>query len=132
MTDLIKEPTSLGMPWEEQAGYAQAVKVGETIYLSGQASHDDEANVLGVGDMEVQMRTAYANITKVLAAFGATIDNLVEETLYVTDMEAAFPARVKMKDEVFAGNPVLASTIVQIQRLALPELMVEIRTIAKL
>jgi 2-iminobutanoate/2-iminopropanoate deaminase len=132
VTDLGKEPTSLGMPWEEQYGYAQAVKVGETIYLSGQVSHDDEANVLGVGDMEVQMRTAYANITKVLAAYGATIDNLVEETLYVTDMEAAFHARVKMKDEVFAGNPVLASTIVQIERLAFPELMVEIRTIAKL
>jgi 2-iminobutanoate/2-iminopropanoate deaminase len=39
---------------------------------------------------------------------------------------------VKMKDEVFAGNPVVASTIVQIERLAFPELLVEIRCVAKL
>lgn len=131
MTTLTKEPATLGMPWEEQYGYAQAVKIGDTVYLSGQVSHDDRANVLGVGDMEVQMRTAYANIGKVLAQYGATIDNLVEETLYVRDMDAAFQARVKMKDEVFAGNPVVASTIVQIERLAFPELLVEIRCVAK-
>lgn len=129
---LTKEPTSLGMPWEELAGYSQAVKTGDTIYLSGQVGHDDEANILGVGEMEVQMRTAYGNIAKVLEAYGATIDNVVEETLYVTDMDAAFEARVKMKDEVFSGSPVVASTIVQIERLAFPELMVEIRCVAKL
>jgi 2-iminobutanoate/2-iminopropanoate deaminase len=132
MATVTKEPTTLGMPWEEQYGYAQAVKVADTIYLAGQVSHDDQANVLGVGDMEVQMRAAYANIGKVLAQYGATIDNVVEETLYVRDMEAAFQARVKMKDEVFAGNPVVASTIVQIERLAFPELLVEIRCVARL
>jgi 2-iminobutanoate/2-iminopropanoate deaminase len=132
MTTLTKEPTTLGMPWEEQYGYAQAVKVGDTVYLSGQISHDDRANILGVDDMEVQMRTAYTNIGKVLAQYGATIDNVVEETLYVRDMDAAFQARVKMKDEVFAGNPVVASTTVQIQRLAFPELLVEIRCVAKM
>jgi enamine deaminase RidA (YjgF/YER057c/UK114 family) len=125
-----KKPATLGMPWEEQYGYAQAVKVGDTIYLSGQVSHDDEANVVGLGDMEAQMRTAYANIEKVLARYGAAIDAVVEETLYVTDMEAAFNARVKMKDEVFGGKPVVASTIVQIERLAFPELMIEIRCTA--
>ena len=131
MTTLMKEPTSLGMPWEEQYGYAQSVKVDQTIYLSGQVSHDDEANLLGVGDMEVQMRAAYANIAKVLAQYEATIENVVDETLYVTDMDAAFHARVKMKDEVFGGKPLLASTIVQIERLAFPELMIEIRCIAR-
>ncbi len=131
MATLTKEPTSLGMPWEDQYGYAQSIKVDDTIYLSGQVSHDDEGNVLGEGDMEVQMRAAYANIAKVLAQHGATIENVVEETLYVVDMDAAFHARVKMKDEVFGGKPVLASTIVQIERLAFPQLMIEIRCIAK-
>jgi 2-iminobutanoate/2-iminopropanoate deaminase len=52
--------------------------------------------------------------------------------LFVTDMDAAFAARVKCKQEVFSGdNPVLTSTIVQIQRLAFPELMVEIRCICR-
>jgi enamine deaminase RidA (YjgF/YER057c/UK114 family) len=126
-----KETKSLGMPWEEEYGYAQAVKIGDTIYLSGQVSHDDDGNVLGEGDMEVQMRAAYANVGKVLAQYGASMENVVDEIVFVTDMDAAFGARVKMKDEVFGGNPVLASTIVQIERLAFPQLMIEIRCVAK-
>lgn len=128
---ISKEAKSLNMPWEKEYGYSQAVKVGETIYLSGQVSHDDKGNVLGEGDMEVQMRAAYANVGKVLAQYGATMDNVVDEILFVTDMDAAFAARVKMKQEVFSGSPVLGSTIVQIQRLAFPQLMIEIRCIAR-
>ena len=126
-----KEAKSLNMPWEKEYGYSQAVKVGDTIYLSGQVSHDDKGNILGEGNMEVQMRAAYANVGKVLAQYGATMDNVVDEIIFVTDMDAAFPARVKMKQEVFFGSPVLGSTIVQIQRLALPQFMIEIRCIAR-
>ena len=126
-----KEAKSLGMPWEKEYGYSQAVKVGDTIYLSGQVSHDDKGNVLGEGNMEVQMRAAYANVGKVLAQYGASMDNVVDEMLFVTDMDAAFAARVKMKQQVFSGSPVLGSTIVQIQRLAFPQLMIEIRCIAR-
>ncbi len=59
------------------------------------------------------------------------MDNIVDEVLFVTDMDAGFAASVKSRQEVFSGNPVLASTIVQIQRLAFPELRVEIRCIAQ-
>jgi enamine deaminase RidA (YjgF/YER057c/UK114 family) len=41
---ISKETQSLNMPWEQEYGYSQAVKVGNTIYLSGQVSHDDMAN----------------------------------------------------------------------------------------
>ncbi len=128
---ISKESKSLGMPWENEYGYSQAVKVDNTIYVSGQVSHDDKGNIVGPENMEIQMRQAYSNIEKVLSQYGATMDNIVEEVLFVTDMDAAFAARVKCKQEVFSGNPVLASTIVQIQRLALPQLMVEIRCICK-
>ena len=128
---ISKEAKSLGMAWEKEYGYSQAVKVDDTIYVSGQVSHDDKGNIVSRGDMEVQMRQAYANIEKVLAQYGATMDNVVDEVLFVTDMDAAFAARVKCKQEVFSGNPLLASTIVQIQRLAFPELLVEIRCICK-
>ena len=126
-----KQAKSLNMPWEQEYGYSQSVKVGDTIYLSGQVSHDDQGNVLGEGEMEVQMRAAYANVAKVLAQYGATMENVVDEIVFVTDMDAAFEARVKMKQEVFSGAPVLASTIVQIQRLAFTSLMIEIRCVAK-
>jgi 2-iminobutanoate/2-iminopropanoate deaminase len=58
------------------------------------------------------------------------INNIVDELLFVIDMDAAFAASVGCK-EVSSGKPVLVSTIVHIQRLASPELMVEIRCIYK-
>lgn len=92
-----KETMSLGMPWEKEYSYSQAVKVGDTIYVSGQVSHDDAGNIVGRGEMEVQMRQAYANIQKLLAKYGATIENIVDEILFVTDIDAAFAAAVKCR-----------------------------------
>lgn len=125
-----KETTAMGIPWEAEYGYAQAVKVDDLIFLSGQVGHDDQGVI--EGGMEEQMRRTYANVEKVLAKFGATLDNLVDETLYVTDIDAGWAARVKIKDEVFGGEVPVASTIVQVARLAFPELMLEMRTVAKL
>ena len=127
-----KETKVLGMPWEKEYGYAQAVKVGDTIYVSGQVSHDDKGNIVGLRDMETQLWQAYANVHKVLTQYGATMDNVVDELTFVTDMDAAFAAAVKCRQDVFSGPPVVASTIVQIQRLAFPDLMIEIKCVAKL
>jgi len=128
---LSKDAMGLGMPWEDEYGYAQAVKVGDTVHVAGQVSHDGDGNILGAGDMVTQMREAYANIQRVLAHYGATMDNLVDEVLFVTDMDAAYDAAVKVRRDVFAGLPRVASTIVQIERLAFPELMIEIKAVAK-
>jgi 2-iminobutanoate/2-iminopropanoate deaminase len=128
---ISKESKGLGMVWEKEYGYAQAVKVADTIYLSGQVSHDDQGNIVGLKDMEAQMRQAWANVEKVLTQYGATIDNIVDEVLFVTDIEAAYAAAVKIRPEMFRGRPVVASTLVQIQRLAFPELMIEIKCTAR-
>jgi len=78
------------------------VKVDDTIYVSGQLSHDDQRNIVGqaplddsgrirdYSNMEAQMRQTYANAKKILSQFGATLDDVVEEVLYVTDMDTAF------------------------------------------
>ena len=81
--------------------------------------------------MDAQMCQAYANVRKVLAQYGATMDNIVDETLFVTDMKAAYAAAVKCRNDVFFGHPIIASTIVQFQRLAFPDLMIEIKCIAE-
>ena len=127
-----KEVKNFNMPWENSYGYSQAVKVKDTIYISGQVSHDDNGEVVGVGDMQVQMSQAYENIKKLLSEYRATIDNLVDETLFVTDMDSAFKAATEIRKKVFSGNPNIASTIVQIDRLAFPELMIEIKCVVKI
>jgi 2-iminobutanoate/2-iminopropanoate deaminase len=120
-----------GMPWEKEYGYSQAIKVGDTIYLSGQVGHDDKGDIVGEGNMEAQMRQAYANVKKLLGRYGAAMDNVIDEILFVTDMDVAMAARGKLQHEVYSGIVPPASTIVQIQRLAFPALMVEIRTTAR-
>ncbi len=121
----------LGVAWEQEYNYAHAVKVGDTIYLSGQVSHDEKGDIVGINDMETQMQQAYANVQKVLAQYGAMMENVVDEVLFVTNMETAYAAAVKRRKEIFSGAAVVASTIVQIQQLAVPEMMIEIKCVAK-
>jgi enamine deaminase RidA (YjgF/YER057c/UK114 family) len=140
---LDKEVVNLGMPWEEQYGYAQAVKVGDTVWISGQLSHDDAGNMVAPapldatgkiadhGNMRPQMAQSYANIAKVLAGYGLTMDNIVEEVLYVTDMDAAFAVAGEVRKEAYGGKPVVASTILVTPRLAFPDQLIEIKVIAR-
>ena len=120
---------NFGLPWEKD--YAQSVKVGNTIYLSGQVSHDEKGNLVGPGDVEAQLRQVYFNIQKLLTQHGATVENIVDEILFVTDMDTAFSAAIKCRKDVYSGIPTVASTIVQIQRLAFPEYLIEIKCVAK-
>ena len=139
-----KDVKGFGMPWEEQYGYVQAVRVGDTIHVSGQLSHDDQGNMVGSAplddsgrirdhsNMETQMRQTYANAKKILSQFGATLDNVVEEVLYVTDMDMAFAAAGPVRKDVYGSQrPTVASTILVTPRLALPTQLIEIKFIAK-
>ncbi len=58
---LCKDVKGSGMHWEEQYGYAQAVKVDDTIYVSGQLSHDDQGNVVGSAPLDaLPLRTPHS------------------------------------------------------------------------
>jgi len=140
---LNKEAENLGMPWEEAYGYAQAVKVGDTIYLSGQLSHnaegkmvapaplDTDGRISDYGNMGPQMAQSYANAKILLERYGASMDNVVEEVLYVTDMDAALAVAGKVRREAYGGRPVVASTILVTPRLAFKDQLIEIKMIAK-
>jgi enamine deaminase RidA (YjgF/YER057c/UK114 family) len=120
------------MPWERDYGYAQGVRVGDTIFVAGQVSHDEAGNIVAAGDMREQMRQAYANVRKVLAQYGAGMEDVVDEVLFVTDMEAAFAAGLALRRSIYGGAPVTASTMVQVERLAFPEFMVEVKCVARM
>lgn len=141
---ITKDAKGHGMPWEDIYGYAQAIKVGDTIYVSGQLSHDEEGNIVGPApvddnakivdhsNMEIQMRQTYVNAEKILRHYDATLDNVVEEVLYVTDMDAAFAVAGKVRKEAYnSEKPEVASTILVTPRLALPPQLIEIKFIAR-
>jgi enamine deaminase RidA (YjgF/YER057c/UK114 family) len=115
----------LGVSWEDAYGYAQAVQVGDTIHVSGQLSHDRDGKLVApaplgpdgkpseFSNMEAQMRRTYDNAIELLAQFGATLDNVVEETLYVLDVDAAFAAAGKVRKMAYgAERPQCASNLI--------------------
>nr|WP_308636189.1 Rid family hydrolase [Massilia brevitalea] len=120
-------------------GYVQGVQVTDTIYLSGQLSHDQSGALVApapldesgkpvdFGQMEEQIRQTYRNAIALLSEFGATLDDVVEETLYVLDVDAAFTAGGKVRKEVYGTEqPQCASNIIGATRLAFPAQLVEI------
>jgi enamine deaminase RidA (YjgF/YER057c/UK114 family) len=129
MDNKRKEAQGLGMPWEKEYGYAQGVKVGKTVWLSGQLGHD-EKGALADG-MEAQMQQTYYNISTLLGAFGMTTENVIEEVLYVLDIDAAMAARKKLGREVYKDPMLIASTMIGVVSLAIPGQLVEIRIVAK-
>jgi len=134
-----KETTSWGVPWEDAYGYVQAIRVGNDIHLSGQLSHDESGNFLHPAPldaagrptdfamMEAQMCVTYENIAKLLARFGATLDNVVAETLYVLDVDAAFAVAGKVRKAAYGvEQPQCASDIIGVPRLAQPVQLIEV------
>jgi enamine deaminase RidA (YjgF/YER057c/UK114 family) len=101
----------------------------EYIHALGVERVSDSSDVVtGKANMELQMRTTYANAAKVLARFGAGLEHVVEEVLYVTDMDAAFAVAGAVRKSAYRSDtPQCASTIAQVTRLAFPQQLVEIR-----
>jgi 2-iminobutanoate/2-iminopropanoate deaminase len=124
-----KEIRSMAMPWEEEYGYAQALKIGRSVWVSGQLGAD-ESGKLAEG-MEAQMRLAYQNIEKLLKTFDMTMAAVVDEIIYVTDMQSAFQSRKKLGRTVYPEVMSVPSTIVQVEALALPGQLVEIKAEAR-
>ncbi|MFC9608341.1 Rid family hydrolase [Streptomyces niveus] len=134
---------SFGVPWEESFGYAQAVRRGDTIYLSGQVAHDGtrlvapapveaSGRVTDFGNMGEQMRRCYANAARLLGRFGASLDDVVDEVLYVIDVDAADAAAGPVRKEAYGRpDPQVASTMIGTTRLAFPELLIEVKFIAR-
>lgn len=111
----------------EQFFISQAIRVGDLIYVSGQASIDLYGNVVE-GDFETQARQSINNLGKVLAAGGSSLDKLVKVTIFVTDI-SKFDVVMKLRQEYFSA-PYPADTICEVKSLALPELQFEIEAIA--
>jgi enamine deaminase RidA (YjgF/YER057c/UK114 family) len=105
------------------------VNGGRLIYLAGQVANNPDGSIAGVGDLRRQAEKVYENIGHVLRAAGATSASAVKETTWVLSIDAwrqhGTPAR-----RAFYNGDYPASTLVEIQGLARPELLVEIEVIA--
>jgi enamine deaminase RidA (YjgF/YER057c/UK114 family) len=94
------------------------------VYLSGQVARDPDGTIVTKGDMRAQIRKTCDNIGKGLAYAGATFDDVVRATTFVTDIEEYY----RCSDERFRffRNTRPASTLIEISRLGHPDALVEI------
>lgn len=107
---------------------AQGYRVGDLIFLSGQAAIDPAGAIVGAGDFAAQAAQTFANIARLLEAAGSSLAKVIKVTIYLTDM-AHFPEIVELRGRYFTP-PYPADTIVEVRSLALPELMIEVDVIA--
>ena len=114
--------------WYEPYRIALGYRVGDLLVLSGQAAIDREGNVVGAGDFDAQARQVFENLAFVLEVGGSSLANVVKVTIYLTEM-ANFPKIVELRGRYFTP-PYPADTIVEVNALALPDLMIEIEAIA--
>ena len=108
------------------------MRAGDTVYISGQTAFLPEGGITGVGDMEAQMRQAYKGVATLLAAYGANMSNVVDETLYVTDVAAAATVARKVRGEAYGEVFEVASSLIGVSALGAPDLMIEIKCTARL
>lgn len=113
-----------GTVWENSFSYSRAVRVGADVRVSGTTATGPDGSVIGVGDAGEQARYILDKIGAALAAVGATPDDVVRTRMYVTDIGDA-EAVGRVHGAVFAvARP--ASTMVEVAKLILPEMLVEI------
>jgi enamine deaminase RidA (YjgF/YER057c/UK114 family) len=111
--------------YEPGFGYAQAVKIGKTVYVSGTVAVDAQGRLVAPGDMAGQLSAVYQNLGLTLKAFGAGFENVAMERVYVTDM-AAF---LKVSDQRLAIYPhesLPAASFVEVRKLVDPGFLVQV------
>ena len=102
----------------------------KTVMISRQVAYDAEGRVVGVDDLAAQVAQVYNNIHTALLACGASFSDVVKTTLYVKDMT---PEKIKVIREArsrFLSTEPPASTMVGVQALARPELLLEVDAVA--
>lgn len=117
--------------YEKDFGYSQAVLIDKTLYISGSVAADEMGRLVAPGDMAGQMRAAYTNIQRTLAAHGADFEEVVKETIYTTNMDALLKAS-DVRFEYYNKEMLPTITWVQVQRLMDPGFLVEIEVVAEL
>jgi enamine deaminase RidA (YjgF/YER057c/UK114 family) len=131
MATKVIQPKSLSDP---RPRYTQGILAdgGRLLFIAGQTASDKDGNVVGKGDIEAQTAQVYKNLTAVLEEAGATLDNLVMTTTYITDRkyrEGYNRVRMGYYNKM-KSSP--TSTLVIITGLAHPDYLIEINGIAVL
>lgn len=110
--------------------YTDAVRFGNILLISGLTAHDSEGRLVGGADAAVQTRQILTNMKLVLDTAGATFADILKVTVFLTNIDDR--AAINPVRQEFFGAARPASTLIEVSRLALPEMKVEIEAIVGL
>lgn len=111
--------------------WSNAIRAGDTLYISGQVARPFEGGTEIVGTNEYdQTRQIFSRIDRIIKAAGGTMDDLIKMTVYVVNIKNNTEVW-RARREFFTGD-FPASTLVEVRSLAKPEVLVEIESVAYL
>ena len=120
-------PETLHRPF----GYTHVVEVtaGRPVYISGQVALDREGELVGPGDIRAQARQVLENLQTAVQAVGATFDQVVKLNIHLLDI-TQLPAIREIRDQYVNTARPPASTAVEVRRLAVDGLLIEVEAAA--
>ena len=113
--------------------FSQGVQTGNILTLAGQLGDDLEGNV--PNDLQGQMENCYKNIETILKEFNATLDNIIDETWFVTDLDECMTNVSEIFDsrkKIYKCKPEVSQTLIGVSALVDPKYKIEIKCIAYL
>ena len=115
-------------------GFAEATRFGKHVFVSGQFSLDDAGNLVHEGDLAGQFGKAFENVVSVLEQAGASANDVVATTMWLTDFpdEEGFVRICEAHKGTFSGVNRPTGTMVYVPRLPVDGAMVEVAAVAVL
>ena len=119
--------------WQDQFGFSHGIEVEQArkmLFISGQVAINENGQVECPDDILGQIKVSLDHLELVLEQAGFTAQNLVRVVVYTTDVDRLFPHWNVIADRLKASGGQFACTLLGVQRLAFPELLVEIEATA--
>jgi enamine deaminase RidA (YjgF/YER057c/UK114 family) len=120
---MARHNVSTGGPWESKIGYSRAVRVGQSISVSGSTAMTP-SGIVGKGDPYMQAIQAFKTIEAALKQAGASLSDVVRTRIYMADIDQ-WQEVGRAHGEIF-GTVRPATTMVEVKRLIDPDMLVEI------
>jgi len=112
MTQSTREVIAVGAAWPERYTYGPALRVGNTVYLSGTTGTDETGNITAPGDIVEQTRQIFRKFERLLNAAGGTCADIVQTTDYITTTERYKETAAVRREFLKGAQPTATGVIV--------------------